>query len=192
MYHIFKEILFIINNMEDDYYSTEFLIDGAILFNYMITQFKNMFDGDSIIKHFDIRSGIYGRIYECDMNLMKKEYGNDMQHELIHWIKNEMGLGHLFDNKNWKPFRDLEIVHDFYLGYRKMFQYKQLYFQLAIYNICGDCLYCKKENKILSIHFEAALCGWKDKKYDKLQPNNVISILPDNIIPESDWTYSIL
>lgn len=167
-----------------------FIAEGDNMLHYMMLHFEKMLDGDTIIKHFSIRPGIYGRIYECDTLRMKEEYGTDIQKQLIPWIRNEINSGHLFDVKNWKPFRDLDLITWTYMGYRKMFQYNQYYFQLALESMCGECVYCHRGES--SIHFEAALCGWKDDRYNKLQPDNYISILPDNIIPKSDWMYDIL
>jgi hypothetical protein len=74
------------------------------------------------------------------------------------------------------------------LGYRKMFQYKQYYFQLAIDARCGICIncnYCKKEE--YNKHFILALYGWKDDDHDKLQPDDAIVIPNDNIMPDYYW-----
>ena len=168
----------------------QFIEQGDVMLQHMMLHFEKMFDGDSIIKHFDIRSGIYGRIYECDMLGMREEHGDDIQKELVYWIRNQWNLGHLVDRKNWKPFRDVELITWTYMGYRIMFQYKQYYFQLALEDACGECMYCQRGES--NIHFKAALCGWKDERYNKLQPDNYISILPDNSIPISDWMYDIL
>ena len=72
------------------------MAEGDVILHYMILHFENMLDGDTIIKHFSIRPGIYGRIYECDILRINEEYGVDIQKELIPWIRNEMNLGHLF------------------------------------------------------------------------------------------------
>ena len=60
-----------------------FLIEGDILFNYMIHNFENIFDGD-LIKYFNICNGIYN--LNDEPIEIKDKYSNDLQKELIIWI----------------------------------------------------------------------------------------------------------
>jgi hypothetical protein len=160
--------------------------EGKKLYDYLITNFHDMFDGD-IIKHFNFR-------YVSPLNIpyineIKDKYLNIIQPELIFWIKNEFNDNCIFDNNNWKPFRDRYEIDLMYLGYKKLFQYKQYYFQLAIESDIlddrVDCKYCKKGDSL--IHFELALYGWKDEKNDKIQPYNEFIINLDCMMPEKDW-----
>lgn len=145
-----------------------------------------MIDGD-IIKHFNLR-------YVSSLNIpyldsIKEKYMNELQVELIPWIKNEYECSNLFNKDNWKPFRDRHEIDLMYLGYNKMFQYKHYYFQLAIesdiWDDNDDCKYCKRGDSL--IHFELALYGWKDEQFEKIQPVNEYIILSDNMMPERDW-----
>ncbi len=164
----------------------EFLIQGDILFDYMIHNYDFMFDNESI-KHFAVSYGI------CDVmslaDVIDEEHGNDIQTLLVPWIRNEKEEGRIFDKTNWKPFRDLYAMTTMYLGYNKMFQYKQYYFQLAL-DWCDrslECYYCQKREGTSTIHFQLALYGWAVEGKDKLQPQNRASIPLDNIMPELYW-----
>lgn len=75
-----------------------------------------------------------------------------------------------------------------FLGYRKLFQYKQYVFQLSLLSNCENsetCIYCKKRD--YGSHFGVALYGWKDINHVKIQPDNLVTVLDDNILPESYW-----
>lgn len=163
----------------------EFIKEGELLFDYMVHNFESFFDRESIIKHFNIRDALY---YYTDSEELLAIHGNDIQKELIPWIRKELENKELFKKENWKPFRDQGILTDRYLGYKKMFQYKEYYLQLSIDDYCdlsNNCIYCKHEKK--SIHFELALWGWKDEEHEKLQPDNDVIILSDNIMPNYYW-----
>lgn len=168
-----------------------FLIRGDILFDYMIHNFDKFFDGD-VIKHFHIGYGTYTMVpYGDDLYEM---YGSDIQKELVPWIRNEFESTQLFEKTNWKPFRDQECLTQMYLGYKKMFRYKQYYFQLAIDKHCFDCTYCEdamRNNNIESLedmkHIELKLYGWTSDTSEKLQPDDIVVIPPDNIMPNTYW-----
>jgi hypothetical protein len=168
----------------------EFLAQGNEMFEYMTRNYKSMFDGDSILRHFDIRYGTYSVIgYEKEI---RKKYNDDIQKELIAWIQTEFKSGRLFDKSLWKPVRDAYDISDMFFGYTYFFQYKEYYFQLALYYECLNCKYCKycdidNETDEPTIHFELALYGWKNENSDTLQPANKICILHDNRVPESFW-----
>jgi hypothetical protein len=123
------------------------------------------------------------------INGVKDKYLDIIQPELIYWIQNEFNENRLFDNNNWKPFRDRYEIDLMYLGYNKLFQYEQYYFQLAIesdiWDDIVDCKYCKNGDSL--IHFELALYGWKDEKFDKIQPYNEFIINLDCMMPEKEW-----
>jgi hypothetical protein len=143
----------------------ECVIEGNKSFDYMIHNFDKMFDGTTI-KHFDIRYATSDcMIYYDDI---KVKYLDEIQSDLIQWIKEEHGTRRLQDLSNWKPFRDTFDFLDIYLGYNKLFLYKGYYFQLALEHRCEECKYCVESNLI---HFELALYGWgnemiePDKRY---------------------------
>jgi hypothetical protein len=188
-----------------------FINEGDILFNYMIHNFDKMFDGKLIIKHFDIESGFFGLFDYIDD--IKEQYNDNIQQELIHWIQKEFNNKELFQETNWRPFRDQDILTCMFLGYRRMFQYKHYIFQLILNSSCENCdvcNYCKNnEDCTLSepsserempsgersspegTHFGLSFYGWKDKDYMKLQPYNNMSLSDDNVIPEQFWLYNL-
>jgi hypothetical protein len=154
----------------------EFLIEGDELFNYMKDNFETIFDGDEIIKHFDITYGLYDLGDKAKE--LNKQYSKEIQKELIPWIQNELKEGRLLDNTYWKPFRHAIYIEYMRLGYRKIFQYKNYYLQLSLEESCGICNYCNKDD-VNRTHFELALYGWKD--------DGRFRISEDNMLPESFW-----
>ncbi len=165
------------------YHWDEFLEEGDTLYTYMIHNFDDMFDGDTI-KHFDIIDEYYGNINYGE--LVYNEYDIDIQKDLIPWIRKEFEEGKLIDKNLWKPFRDYNLV-DAYYGYRNLFIFKHYYCQLAMESYCeiDRCKYCKNKDDIQP-HFCLSIYGWKEDKYDKLKPWDII-IPIDNIIPEKYW-----
>ena len=162
------------------------------LFDSLINKYENKFDGEEKIKHFDVIFTNYtcGRGCE-DFEELKEKYSNKLQPELIPWIKNELQKNELFKIENWKPYRHPINECDVYIGYRKLFQYKHYVFQLILTYDCyvpyvSPCIYCEKDDNIG--HFDLVLHGWKDKNYEKLQPEDMITVLDDNILPESFWS----
>ena len=158
----------------------EFVEVGKELYNDMIHNFENMFDGDTIIKHFDIH---YGNSSNINVIEIIENYGDNIQKELISWIRKEFEDNNLFIYKNWKPFRSHYHITSMFFGYKKLFQYKQYYFQLTI-----DDLVDKINERI--IHFELAACWSKEDGKEYLQPDNDCIILSDNIMPEYYWNIS--
>lgn len=162
----------------------KFLVDGDILFNYMIRNYDFMFDNESI-KHFAIRYGIRDLMSDCED--IEEDHGVYIHKELLPWIRKEHDEGRLFDKTNWKPFRDTDTITTMYFGYNNVFQYKQYYFQLAI-DWCDRslrCDYCQKEAN--NPHFELAMYGWIEEGSDKLQPDDCVAIPSDNYMPEYYW-----
>jgi hypothetical protein len=163
-----------------------FLIEGDQLYDYMIKNYENMFDG-KLIKHFTIRDGIYG--YSDDTIKINEKYGIDIENQLIGWIQKEFNEKRLFQKIDWKPFRDQFNLSSMYFAYRKLFQYRNYYFQFIMETNCtiDNCKYC--ENDEIRSHFGLAIYGWKDDNSEILQPTENIKIPKDNIMPEIDWIY---
>jgi hypothetical protein len=170
-----------------------FLIEGDNLYDYMIHNFDTMFEDDTIIKHFQLRDGIYRGLENLEE--LTSNYGEDIQKNLIPWIKKEKEENRLFDKTLWKPFRDQYNFSEMYYGYKKLFQYKHYYFQLVMESECIDenCKYCIASGAVNSIsiilnpHFGLALYGWKAKDSDMLQQNTDIKIPDDNMMAERHW-----
>lgn len=163
----------------------KFIVKGEELFNYMKYNFNDMLIDNNHIKHFTLRDcGVYDLGTEDIMN----KYGNSIEKELILWIKEEFNKNRLNNNNLWKPIRDDYIITSMYLGYRKLFKFKEYYFQLIIENKCNSydiCEYCN--NNKFTYCFSLVLYGWKNNKEYKLQPYNRVNILDDNILPDNEW-----
>jgi hypothetical protein len=159
------------------------LKEGEEAFQYMIHHYDDMLDGDRV-KHFDIWYATYWmQSYYDDVKAL---YGKEIQVELAPWIKNEFESKRLFEPTLWKPFRDGDSPNYINMGYKKLFVYKNYYFQLQIETTCSDCVDCERNEN--PIHFDIALYGWKDEHSDKVLPYNDVSVLPDYMMPERDWS----
>jgi hypothetical protein len=165
----------------------DFVEEADLLFNYLLSNYHNMLDGEDKVKHFDVLSGDYS--LNSDAYEIKERYSNEIQMELVPWIRNESRTTELFKMENWRPFRDPESITDTFLGYRRFFKFKHYYFLLTLSYFCDNdtyiCTYCKKKD--YGRHFGVALHGWKDINCANLQPVNVLHILDDNMYPESHW-----
>ncbi len=167
-------------------YGWESIVEEADdLFDDLIHKYENKFDGEEKIKHFDVGAGWYSLFDEASE--IKEKYNDEIQRELVPWIKNEFQNNELFKIENWKPFRNRYEYVFMYLGYRKLFQYKHYIFQLALLSDCelDECKYCEK--KEYGFHFGLEICGWKERNHVELHPVNIITILDDNIVPKSFW-----
>lgn len=168
----------------------EYVKEAEQSYNYMINNYNDMFDGD-IIKHFDIRY-VSCLVMECADDL-EEECGTDIQKTLLPWIRNEHESSRLFEYINWKPFLDNWTFNDVYLGYRKLFTYKNYYFQLGVtfgmYDDVPDCKYCKNRDNVT--HFELRLYGWKDENSEMIQTGNNLTTISNDLMPEVDWNDNI-
>lgn len=164
-----------------------FLKEGEELYNYMIINFHEMYTND-IIKHFDIRYGLYSLMGEADE--FRAKYGLFIQKDLIQWIKQEYFNERLFNKELWRPFRDRYHMTSMYYGYKKMFNYLaddglNYYLQLAIEegceNICATCDDCCDH-----IHFGLMLFGYIDSG-KKLSPYDILEMTDENMIVGRFW-----
>lgn len=163
----------------------DFIEEGDKLFEYMLHNFDSMFDNSgTTVKHFNAIPGTYTSIDHTDEII--DAYREDIQKKLIVWIKNELDINELFEKEYWKPFRDESMLSCMYLGYRKLFVYKQYFFQLALEPECMDCGYCDNNEK--PYHFELVYYGYKENEDDKfLLPFRYIEVLENNIICKFYW-----
>ena len=165
-----------------DFFWSDFLKAGDRLLNYMISNYNIMIN-ENKIRDFEIVH-ISDKLYDEVVNL-DNNYKSDIQSELIPWIQNEYKSGNLYNNKNWKPFRDWSCVPFCVLGYKKMFQYKSYYFQLIIDSYSSAKYVDITGNNYA--YFQLALYGWKEDNKEKLQPDDIVIIPPDNIMPDEYW-----
>jgi hypothetical protein len=160
---------------------------GDKLYKFILDNFDTMFEGDTLIKEFDIRPGEYG----LPLNDIMDTFGDDIQKQLIPWIKNELEQKLLFDRTLWKSKRDKCWITASYLAYKRMFQYKNYFLQLIIDDCCGKCDYLIDDEKCrydICIHFELALHAWIDEESGHIEPDKCFSnILIDMMYPEKWW-----
>ena len=158
-----------------------FLQEGAELFTCLKNNFKDVFENEDTLVLFDITDKRRCYYYK-EIEKIKDKYFNDIQKELIVWIHNEHASGSLFLESNWKPFRDLDIMTTMFFGYKRMFKYKQYYFQLIMDGYIDDC-----EGNDKRVLFELNLYGWMDDTHEKLQPDDMAIIPPDAMMPSWYW-----
>jgi hypothetical protein len=153
-------------------YWDRFLEEGKESFAYMIQNFDSMFS-ENHTKHFDIRPGMPNmQVYYVDV---ANTVQNDIIPVLFSWIKLEFESERLVQYEKWKPVRDAYSINDMFLGYNKLFVYKEYCFQLAIESGCGST--CGDHTCDYFTHFELAYYGLtKD-----------MSLSSDNSIPDKYW-----
>jgi hypothetical protein len=166
----------------------KFLLEGDVLFKYMVRDFKSMINSQ-VIKDFEIEDSI-NRVSIDDIDVHSEVYKNDIHSLLLPWIQAEYKSGRLFEKGLWRPVRDWQCLSFHGLGYRILFQYKNYYFQLCIvsYEFIEQYeLDNKGINENNSVYFSLAFIGWKNEGSDKLQPGNRHCIPPDNVMPDVFW-----
>ena len=170
----------------DEVFESFVIQKQGIYYDYMVNNFDSMFNGEQTINHFHIRPGLFGLWADADD--LKEEYGKHIQQDCIRWIRNELLEDRLLNLNNWTTIQDPDNYNDMFLGYIKMYQYKQYYLQLALEDSCSECIDCDdcKKNKY-AIHFELAYYGWKDAQTNTLHPLNYFVVSSDNMMPEQYW-----
>ena len=143
----------------------EFLEEGDELFEHMTKNFESMLSGDTI-KHLNMFIGTGFTEYECYEKIMLEI--DLIEKTLITWINQEHIAGRLFNKDLWKPFRDLQYLHDMHLGYKKMFKYGQYIFQLGLQRDCyAECKLCM--GYIHNVHFCLALYSGSEEDSSHLK-----------------------
>jgi hypothetical protein len=163
----------------------EIVKENNKLFDYMTANFQSMYDGDLIVKHFEIR---YEYTNDSGSKEIMNKHGDNIQKELIPWIYKEYREHRLFDTTNWMPFRDSYNHRWSYLGYKILFNFQNYYFKLGIEEQCDikGCVYC--QNNENQIHFQLKIYGWKENENDTfLKPFYNRPVPSNNIIPDKDW-----
>lgn len=181
---LYKPIPSILSRMSISPYRLEnYREDGVNLYSYMCSQFRTKdIDKYNYIKYFEIKD-FPNKSYRY-LNKVKDEFEAIIQPDLLKWIRQERDSGQLFDKINWKIFEDLWENTQSYIGYRKLFTYRQYYFQLTVdyfYNF--DHSPNEDGNEL---HLQLLLYGWKDDSFKYIQPDNIYSMTSDISIPEWD------
>jgi hypothetical protein len=152
---------------------------GKESFDYMVRNFSKMVKEDSIPQFRIYYSDAFTKSFVEDISTL---HGDEIEQLLIPWIRSEWE--DMTEHSMWRPFRDTyNRVHS-YMGYRKLFKYKQYYFQVIIESY-RDYEDAAEEDT----HIELVLFGWKEDTDTMLQPSKRISILVDQLIPDAEWKY---
>ena len=170
----------------------EFLVEGKHLFQEMIQTYNDMLEGDTVVRHFYIRTAGYREQNPSVINELYQTQREFIQKELVPWIRKEHANHLLFSPINWKPVRDWYLpMNCMYMGYRKVFPYRQYYFQLALDDyICDhECSYCNGTEGRRHACFQLALLGWKDDNDENMIPYQELNIPSNNLIPYSLWKW---
>lgn len=167
----------------------EFLAIGKRLFQKMIQTYDTMMEGDTVVKHFHIRTAGYRAQNPDIIDALYEAHGEAIQKELVPWIRKENANHMLFSPVNWKPVQDFYEYHWMYMGYRKVFRYQQFYFQLVLDDdICDEeCSFCHGTEWKRHTCFQLALLGWKDDTDENMMPYKELAIPSNNLIPYSLW-----
>jgi hypothetical protein len=169
-------------------YRSETIEYGYKYYNYMVANFNEMFDGDSIVKHFDIIGYMYDGLAD-EAEEICQIYGVDIQKNLNTWIHKEHGHNRLFDEANWKPFRDMDVLTHVYLNYNRLFKYENNYFQLIIDDWCGTCTYCVDNSDI--IHFKLLFRGSTDKNPNQFLHSPFITDISNGDIIDTSTAWEL-
>jgi len=158
----------------------------------MIQTYNDMLEGDTVVRHFYIRTAGYREQNPSVINELYQTQREFIQKELVPWIRKEHANHLLFSPINWKPVRDWYLpMNCMYMGYRKVFPYRQYYFQLALDDyICDhECSYCNGTEGRRHACFQLALLGWKDDNDENMIPYQELNIPSNNLIPYSLWKW---
>jgi len=181
------------------------IAEGDDYFNYMVAHFDSMCKEDSI-PHFTIGYAWYSVMAYYD--IVKMDHMDALLPFLISFLKEEATTRRLFDHSHWRPCRDKYDISPIYLGYDKLFVYKQYYFQVAVNDQCKKC----SERDVLAmenlqdhqdpvdsqstyayLHFELELFGWTEETEETEDTSDSILLKPIDVtivhqlIPESFW-----
>jgi len=172
-----------------DWYWPKFLKRGDELFDYMIHNFEYMFLNHTLVKHLEVREA---GCHDIGGKEIEEKYRDEIQKQLVPWIKSEYENEDLLEKDNWMPFRDSYTITDMYLGYKFFFKFiaqnnenqdqtilenslnfcgtRTYYFQLSIDECCDKdyCKYCDGNED--STRFELVLWGWMDNENTDFKP----------------------
>lgn len=165
--------------------SARFIHEGTMLYKHMIHDYDTMIY-DSYIPHFYIHSD--GRcIYEYDVYKLNEDHGQELEQSIIPWIHTEKKSGRLFNKNHWKAFQSEKEYNNMYYGYRVLFIFKQIYFQLTIEDECDMwlCVTNHSQDECLVTHFSVLLYGWMTEYIDNT--NKSCTVTENNWIPSKEW-----
>lgn len=157
---------------------------GKKLYQCMIDTFDNSFDKSGKIIDFRIYH-VYDATFLEAEHLVIDGFKDDIHEQLLPWIHEEHQSGRLFQQKDWKPFRDPYNVVFTYYGYRKLFVYNKYYLQLVVddWAIPVDDHTMKR-----TVTFHLRVYGWKEKDSSCVHHYGCVMINENTLrMPSIDW-----
>jgi hypothetical protein len=153
-----------------------FLQEAETSYAHLVEHIHTEISEPRILSIPDI-GAFWDRDYECDpyAEEVEKRYGEPLKQAYSVWLYREHAEGHLVDRTYWQIYRDPRDFVSSYLGYRRLFVYQRHYFQVT-YD---------------SNRFYLTLYGWTEESCDTFLPERKHKILPDHMIPEIHWFYSV-
>jgi len=153
-----------------------FLQDAETSYTHLVEHVEDKISEPRILSITDI-GAFWDKYYECDpyAEEVNKRYGEPLKSAYSTWLHEEHACGRLLDRTYWQIYRDPRNFISCYLGYRHLFVYQEHYFQVS-YDVNQFCL---------------TLYGWTDGSFDTFLPERKHKILPDHMIPEFHWFYSV-
>jgi hypothetical protein len=113
-----------------------FLREGNKLYDHLLYHYDKMIYKD-MIPHFYIKPEGH---YIGDVYKLNEEHGEELEESILLWIHTEKESGRLFHKEHWKPFPSYCEYNDMYYGYRILFLFRNIYYQLTIEDECDICL----------------------------------------------------
>lgn len=148
----------------------EFMKQGNELYQCMVETFDDAFDESGKIVDFRIYHMYHSTYLEAE-HLALDGWKAEIHERLLPWLHEEHRSGRLFQQKDWKPFRDPDDMLYMFYGYRKLFvydrnlhEYDKYYLQLVL-----DDWGIRQEDGSMkdTVNFHLRLYGWKEKGDDE-------------------------
>lgn len=157
---------------------------GKKLHQCMIDTFDDSFDDDGKIVEFNIYY-VYASTDLEAQHLVEDGFKDEIHEKLLPWLHEERRSGRLFQQKDWKPFRDPYDIVDIFYGYRKLFVFDKYYFQLEV----DDWGIHQEDGSIKkTVTFHLRVYGWKEKDTSYVQHYGHVLINEDTMrMPSHDW-----
>ncbi len=127
-------------------------------------KFKQQFD--TMIENQHIKNHdmwwLFSQLLEGYVMDLDEQFEIEVHDECYKFIQRESKKEDFFSRKNWDLYDD--IGHKYFIGYRKIFEFKSHYFQLRIFF----------HTYYETIHFISCLLGYADESI------SLTNLLPDN------------
>lgn len=171
----------------------KYIEKGNELYQLMVETFEDAFDESGKIVDFRIYH-VYDATYLEAEHLAIDGWKDEIHERLLPWLHEEHRSGRLFQQKDWKPFRNPDNVVFTHYGYRKLFvydrnlhEYDKYYLQLVLH----DWKIRREDGSIKkTITFHVRVYGWKEEDDDEpyITHYRRVPINEDTMrMPACDW-----